>query len=63
MGEERVDLALVDLKIGRLVLVAVDDGGDDSTGAEVLHGIAADIGAGPGGKFDLFGHGMGCVGG
>jgi hypothetical protein len=62
VGEEGRDLALVDLKIGGLVLMTVDDGGNQSASAEVLDGIAADIGAGPGGKFDLFSHGIRYVG-
>jgi len=56
MLENRHNLAVVDLKVGRLILVTVDNGGDDAATAEVLDGVAADIGAGPGGKFDLFCH-------
>jgi hypothetical protein len=58
VGEERRDLALLDLEVGGLILVAVDDRGNQTAGTEVLDGIAADIGAGPGGKFDLFSHGI-----
>jgi len=58
MLEDLSDLAGVYLKFARLILVPVDDGGNDTAGAEVLDGIATDIGAGPGGKFDLFSHGI-----
>jgi hypothetical protein len=54
--EDCGDLAGVDLEIAGLILVSIDDGGDHAAAAEVLDGIAADIGAGPGGKFDLFCH-------
>ncbi len=56
MFEDCRDLAGVQLKVGRLVLVTIDHSGDDTAGAEVLDGVAADIGAGPCGKFDLFCH-------
>jgi hypothetical protein len=56
--EECRDIARVDLKVGRLILVSVDDSGDNTAVAEMLDGIAADIGAGPGGKFNLFCHGI-----
>jgi hypothetical protein len=58
MGEKSGDLALLDLKIGGLILVAVDDCRNQTAGTEVLDGIAADIGAGPGGKFYLLSHGI-----
>jgi hypothetical protein len=58
VGEERGDLTLLDLEVGGLILVAVNDCGNQAAGTEVLDGIAADIGAGPGGKFDLFSHGI-----
>ena len=61
VGEERRDLALLDLEVGGLVLVTVDHRRDEAAGAELLDGIAADLGAGPGGKFDLFSHGIGRV--
>jgi hypothetical protein len=56
MLQDRRDLTGVDLKVAGMILMPVDDGGNDATGAEMLDGIAADIGAGPGGKFDLFCH-------
>jgi hypothetical protein len=58
MGKQGRNLALLDLEVGRLILVAVDDCGNQAAGTEVFDGIAADIGAGPGGKFDLFSHGI-----
>jgi hypothetical protein len=58
VGEEGRDLALLHFEIGGLILVAVDDCGNQTAGAEVLDGIAADIGAGPCGKFYLFSHGI-----
>ena len=48
MLEKSGDLAVVDLKVGRLVLVSVDHCGDNTTTAEMLDGIAADIRAGTG---------------
>jgi hypothetical protein len=56
--EKSRDITRIDLKVGRLILVSVDDSGNDTAAAEMLDGIAADIGAGPGGKFDLFCHGI-----
>jgi hypothetical protein len=56
MLENRSDLTGVDLKFAGLILVPVDNGGNNTAGAEMLDGIATDIGAGPGGKFNLFCH-------
>ena len=56
--EKSRDITRIDLKVGRLILVSVNDSGDNTAAAEMLDGIAADIGAGPGGKFDLFCHGI-----
>jgi hypothetical protein len=58
MGEKGRDLTLLDLKVAGLVLVSVDNGGNHAAGAEMLDGIAADVGAGTCGKFDLFCHGI-----
>jgi hypothetical protein len=58
MGQKRRDFALLDLEVGRLVLVSVNDGGYEAAGSELLDGVATDLGAGPGGKFDLFSHGI-----
>jgi hypothetical protein len=58
MGQERRNLALLDLEVGGLVLVTVDNRGNQAAGAEMLDGIASEIGAGARGKFDLFSHGF-----
>jgi hypothetical protein len=58
MGKQGRNLALLDLEAGRLILVTVNDCGNQAAGTEVFDGIATDIGAGPGGKFDLFSHGI-----
>jgi hypothetical protein len=58
MGKQGRNLALLDLEAGRLILVTVNDSGNQAAGTEVFDGIATDIGAGPGGKFDLFSHGI-----
>ena len=42
--------------------MTVDHGRNDTAAAKVLDGVAADIGAGPGGKFNLFCHRFGKLG-
>ena len=58
MGKKRLDFTVAEFEIGGLILVSVDHGRNGTACAEMLDGVAADIGAGAGGKLYLFSHGI-----